>query len=53
MVSTTVEISPLGFQTVATLARSRAPFFDLWKVASKSARTQEEMMALAKVHLPV
>lgn len=42
-----------GFQTVATMARGRAPFFDLWAVASKSARTQEQMMELAKAHLPV
>ena len=42
-----------GFQTVATMARGRAPFFDLWEVASKSARTQEEMMELARAHLPV
>ena len=32
-----------GFQTVATLARGRAPFFDLWAVASKSVRSQEQM----------
>jgi hypothetical protein len=42
-----------GFQTVAAMARGRAPFFDLWAVASKSARTQQEMMELAKAHLPV
>lgn len=42
-----------GFQTVATLARGRAPFFDLWAVASKSARTQEQMMELARAHFPV
>lgn len=42
-----------GFQTVATMARGRAPFFDLWAVASRSARTQEQMLELAKVHLPV
>jgi ubiquinone/menaquinone biosynthesis C-methylase UbiE len=42
-----------GFQTVATMARGRAPFFDLWAVASKSPRTEAEMIELAKLHLPV
>lgn len=42
-----------GFETVATLARGRAPFFDLWAVASKSVRTEAEIMELAKAHLPV
>ena len=42
-----------GFQTIATLARGQAPFFDLWALASKSACTQEQMMELAKAHLPL
>jgi len=41
-----------GFQSVAALARSRAPFFDLWAVASKSVRGEDEMRALAKAHIP-
>jgi SAM-dependent methyltransferase len=39
-----------GFKTVAALARPRA--FELWAVASKSARTQDEMRALAQAHFP-
>jgi ubiquinone/menaquinone biosynthesis C-methylase UbiE len=42
-----------GFQAVATLARGRAPFFDLWAVASKSARSETQMRELARLHLPV
>ena len=42
----------VGFQTVATKARGRAPFFDLWALASKSQRTQDEMRALAAQHFP-
>jgi len=41
-----------GFQTVATKSRGRAPFFDLWALASKSQRTQDEMRALAAQHFP-
>ena len=41
-----------GFQTVASMARGQAPFFDLWAVASKSLRSEDEMRALARGHLP-
>lgn len=41
-----------GFQTTASLARGRAPFFDLWVVASKSPRSEDEMRALAAAHFP-
>ena len=41
-----------GFRTVASLARGRAPFFDLWAVASKSVRTEDEIRALARGHFP-
>jgi len=41
-----------GFQTVASAARDRAPFFDLWAMASKSARSEDEMRALAAEHFP-
>lgn len=41
-----------GFQAVASKARSQAPFLDLWAVASKSVRTEPEMLALATVHFP-
>ncbi|MDD2546306.1 MAG: methyltransferase domain-containing protein [Burkholderiaceae bacterium] len=41
-----------GFQTVASLARGKAPFFDLWAVASRSARNEEAMRELARAHFP-
>lgn len=41
-----------GFQSVASMARGRAPFFDLWAVASKSARSEAQMHDLAKRHFP-
>lgn len=42
-----------GFASVATFARGRTPFFDLWALASKSVRTDEEMRAIAALHFPV
>lgn len=41
-----------GFPVVATMARGRAPFFDLWALASKSPRTPDELRALARQHFP-
>ena len=41
-----------GFKTVASLARGRAPFFDLFALASKSERTESEMRDLAGLHFP-
>jgi hypothetical protein len=41
-----------GFQSVASMARGRAPFFDLWALASKSPRSEEAMRDLAKAHFP-
>ena len=41
-----------GFQTVASMARGMPPYFDLWAVASKSARSEDAMRALAKEHFP-
>jgi hypothetical protein len=41
-----------GFGAVATLARGRAPFFDLWALASKCVRTEAEMRTLASQHFP-
>ena len=41
-----------GFASVATLARGRAPFFDLWALASKSARSDVDMRQLAALHFP-
>jgi predicted SAM-dependent methyltransferase len=42
-----------GFKSVATMARGRAPFFDLFAVASKSERSVEQMRELAQLHFPV
>jgi len=39
-----------GFKTVATMARGRALFFDLFALASKSARTEDDMRKLAALH---
>jgi hypothetical protein len=41
-----------GFASVATLARGQAPYFDLWALASKSERSEEQMRALAALHFP-
>lgn len=41
-----------GFKTIASAARGRAPFFDLWVVASKSVRSEDEMRAIAMEHFP-
>ena len=41
-----------GFKTVASLARGRAPFFDLFALASKSERPEVDMRALAGLHFP-
>lgn len=41
-----------GFPSMATLERGRAPFFDLWVVASKSRRSEDELRALAQQHFP-
>lgn len=40
-----------GFQSVATMARGHAPYFDLWGVASKVELPQEQMKALAIEHM--
>jgi hypothetical protein len=42
----------VGFKTVATKSRGRAPFFDLWALASKSQRSEAEMRALVTLHFP-
>ena len=41
-----------GFQMVASMARGRPPFFDLWALASKSTRSEDAMRALAGEHFP-
>lgn len=42
-----------GFKSVATMARGRAPFFDLWAVASKCESSEEQMRELANLHFPM
>lgn len=42
-----------GFQSVASMARGRAPFFDLFALASKSPRSEGEMRTLAQAHFPL
>lgn len=41
-----------GFEIVATLCRGYAPYFDLFALASKSSRTEEEILEIAKLHFP-
>jgi predicted SAM-dependent methyltransferase len=41
-----------GFKSVATMARGRAPFFDLFALASKSERSEAELRLLAGQHFP-
>ena len=42
-----------GFQAVATMARGQAPYFDLFALASKSARNEEAMRQMAGQHFPI
>ena len=42
-----------GFQSVATMARGQAPYFDLFALASKSARIEGEMRQMAGQHFPI
>jgi len=39
-----------GFKSCAGMERGRAPYFDLWVVASKKERSEDEMKGLAQVH---
>ena len=39
-----------GFKSSAGIERGRAPYFDLWVVASKMERSQQEMQELAAIH---
>jgi predicted SAM-dependent methyltransferase len=41
-----------GFKSVATMARGRAPFFDLFALACKSECPEDEMLKLASLHFP-
>ena len=43
----TATLQTAGFASVASLKRG-APFFDLWALASKSPRSEEEIKSLAK-----
>jgi hypothetical protein len=39
-----------GFKSCAGMERGRAPYFDLWVVASKTERSEDEMKGLAQIH---
>jgi ubiquinone/menaquinone biosynthesis C-methylase UbiE len=41
-----------GFQTTASICRGWAPFLDLWAVASKSVRSEDDLRELARMHFP-
>ena len=42
-----------NFKTVASMVRGHAPFFDLYALASKSVRTDAQMIEIAKEHFPI
>ncbi len=42
-----------GFAVVGTLARGRAPYFDLWALACVNERSEDELRQLAGQHFPV
>ena len=41
-----------GFPMVATICRGYQPYFDLWALASKSKRSEADMISLASEHFP-
>lgn len=45
-------LAAAGFGSIATMARGRSPFFDLWAVASKAVLTEAEMRSLAARYFP-
>ena len=45
-------LAAAGFGAIATMARGRPPFFDLWAVASKSVLPEAEIRLLAGRYLP-
>ena len=45
-------LSSVGFKGVATAARGLAPYFDLWAIASKNHRSEDELRKLAGEHFP-
>jgi hypothetical protein len=46
----TATLQAAGFKTVASLTRPQ--HFDLWAIASKSQRTEDQLRALAQQHMP-
>lgn len=42
----------VGFASIASMRRG-SPFFDIWALASKSQRSEEEMRKLASLHFPL
>lgn len=49
----TATLKSCGFESVASMARGRSPFFDLFALASKSARSELEMRELVQSHFPI
>ena len=50
VLTATLQVS--GFKSIATMARGKAPFFDLFALASKSERPEADMRELAGLHFP-
>ena len=48
----TATLQASGFKSIAALRRGRAPFFDLFALASKSERPEADMRELAGLHFP-
>lgn len=46
----TATLQSCGFKSVAAMARPS--FFDLWALASKSERTEEQLIELVQLHFP-
>ena len=43
-------LTQAGFKSTVGLERGRAPYFDLWVLASKTERSEDEMKGLAQIH---
>ena len=48
----TATLQASGFKSIATMARGKAPFFDLFALASKCERPEADMRELAGLHFP-
>jgi len=41
-----------GFASIASLCRGKAPYFDLWLLATKRATAHDTLLSLARAHFP-